>query len=238
VIRVTSCSVTGSSDTDRDPAGSYGGGVPLSVLLAGLAKSRVQPVLVYFQVEGALGNPELFGNPRQVALASRDRGADGVALDGVKIRNRRGLRGDVGGVSRSGAQEGHLLRKLCCRNGVIVSRHDHTFDHVSHFAYVSGPCVSFECLDDVRLEAFHGYAVAMRHLPVEMLDQLGDVLLALAQRGDAECGDGYTVEQVLAKTTGSDLRTKIPVGRGDQLELNVARLARPERIQFSPFEDT
>src|SRR5207247_476370 len=56
------------SDADRDPAGSYGGGVHLSVLLAGLAKSRVQPVLVYFQVEGALGNPELFGNPRQVAL--------------------------------------------------------------------------------------------------------------------------------------------------------------------------
>ena len=84
------------SDADRDPAGSYGGGVPLSVLLAGLAKSRVQPVLVYFQVEGALGNPELLGNPRQVALASRDRCADGVALDGVKIRNRRRLREDVG----------------------------------------------------------------------------------------------------------------------------------------------
>src|SRR5262249_47842989 len=87
-------------------------------------------------------------------------------------------------------------------------------------------------------EALQGYAVAMRHLPVEMLDQLPDVLLALAQRGDAEGSDGHTVEQVLAKTTGRDLRTKIPVGRGDQLELNVARLARPERIQFSSFENT
>src|SRR4029077_10069966 len=86
--------------------------------------------------------------------------------------------------------------------------------------------------------ALHGHAVAMRHLPAEMLDQLGDVFLALAQRGDVEGGDGYSVEQVLAKTTGSDVRPKIPVGRGDQLELNVARLVRPERIQFSPFEDT
>src|SRR6185503_6366583 len=157
-------------------------------------------VLVYFQVQGALGNPEFLGNPRQVALASRDRGADGVALDGVEIRNRRRLRGAVGRVSRAGAQEGDLLRKLSCRNGVTVSQHDHAFDHVAHFAYVSRPGVSLECVDHVRLEAFHGYAVAMRHLPVEMLDQFGDVLLALAQRGDAECGDGYTVEQVLAKT--------------------------------------
>src|SRR5580765_8181823 len=226
------------SDADRDPAGSYGGGVPLSVLLAGLAKSRVQPVLVYFQVQGALGNPELLGNPRQVALASRDRCADGVALDGVKIRNGRRLREDVGSVSSTGAQEGQLLRKLCCRNGVPVSQHDHAFDHVAHFAYVSRPGVSLERVDHVRLEGLHGYAVAMRHLPVEMLDQFGDVLLALAQRGDAEGGDGYTVEQVLAKTTGRDLRPKIPVGCGDQLELNVARLARPDRIQFSAFEDT
>ena len=52
------------------------------------------------------------------------------------------------------------------------------------------PVSPFECVDYVRLEAFDGYAMAMRHLPVEMLDQLGDVLLALPQRGDAEGGDG------------------------------------------------
>src|SRR4029453_9380233 len=70
-----------------------------------------------------------------------------------------------------------------------------------------------------------------------MLDQLGDVLLALAQRGDAERRDRYPVEQVLAKTTANDLRPEIPVGRGDQLELNVARLARPKGIQLSAFEN-
>src|SRR5438105_3210197 len=77
----------------------------------------------------------------------------------------------------------------------------------------------------------------MRHLPVEMLDQPDDVLLALAQRRDAQRRDRHTVEQILAKTTGSDCRTEIPVGRGDQLELNVTRLARPERIEFASFED-
>src|SRR4029450_962498 len=70
-----------------------------------------------------------------------------------------------------------------------------------------------------------------------MLDRPGDVLLALAQRGDAERRDRHPVEQVLAKTTGSDVRPEIPVGRGDQLELNVARLAGPERIQLSAFEN-
>ena len=80
--------------------------------------------------------------------------------------------------------------------------------------------------------------MAMRHLAAEILDQLGDVLRALPQRGDAERRHRYTVEQVLAKTTGGDLCTEIPIGCGDQLELNVARLARPERIQLSAFEDT
>ena len=68
------------------------GRLRLSVVLSGLAKSRVQAVLFYLEVERALRNPELFGHHRQVAVASRDRSADGVALDGVKIRNRRGLR--------------------------------------------------------------------------------------------------------------------------------------------------
>src|SRR4029453_5420973 len=70
-----------------------------------------------------------------------------------------------------------------------------------------------------------------------MLDQLGDVLLALAQRGDAERRDRYPIEQVLAKTTGNHVRPEIPVGRCDQLELNGARLARPKRIQLSAFEN-
>src|SRR5262245_63303606 len=68
------------------------GRLRLSVVQSGLPKRRVQSVLLYFEVEGALRNPELFRNHRQVAVASRDRCADGVALDGVEIRNRRGLR--------------------------------------------------------------------------------------------------------------------------------------------------
>ena len=64
----------------------------LSVLLSGLAKSRVQPVLVYFEVERALRDSQIFGNHRQVAVASPDRRADGVALDGVEIPNRRRFR--------------------------------------------------------------------------------------------------------------------------------------------------
>src|SRR5262245_22382572 len=71
-----------------------------------------------------------------------------------------------------------------------------------------------------------------------MLDQLGDVFLALAQRGDAERRDRYPVEQVLAKTTGDDLCPEILVGGRDQLELNGARLARPKRVQLSAFENT
>lgn len=64
----------------------------LSIVLSGLAKSRVQPVLFYFEVEGALRNPEVFGHRRQIAVAEPDRCADGITLDGVKIRNGRGLR--------------------------------------------------------------------------------------------------------------------------------------------------
>ena len=64
----------------------------LSLVLSGLAESRAQPVPVYFEVERALRDSQIFGDHRQVAVASRDRRADGVALDGVEIPNRRGLR--------------------------------------------------------------------------------------------------------------------------------------------------
>jgi len=79
------------SDGDRNSADPEGR-LRLSVVLSGLTKSRVQPVLVDFEVERALRDPELFGDHRQVAVASRDRGADGVALDGVEIGNRCSLR--------------------------------------------------------------------------------------------------------------------------------------------------
>jgi len=51
----------------------------------------------------------------------------------------------------------------------------------------------------------------MRHLPVEVLDQLGDVPLRSRSAG-MRVWDGYMIEQVLAKTTGGDLRLKDPVG--------------------------
>jgi hypothetical protein len=60
-------------------------------VLSGLSNRRGQRVFVDFEVKGALGNPELLGDDRQVAVASRDRRADGVALDGVEIPNRRGV---------------------------------------------------------------------------------------------------------------------------------------------------
>src|SRR5262245_24854594 len=115
--------VSGASDirtpTEIRSAGTAGG-VALSVVLPGPAKSRIQSVLVNFQVEGALGNPEFPGHPRQVALASRDRRVDGVARDGIKIRNGRRPRGETARRSRSVRRAGDLLRKLCGRHGVIV----------------------------------------------------------------------------------------------------------------------
>src|SRR5262249_1687146 len=64
------------------------GRLRLSGVLSGLAKSRVQPVRVYFEVERALRDSQLSGNHRQVAVAARDRHADGVALNGIEIPSR------------------------------------------------------------------------------------------------------------------------------------------------------
>src|SRR5262249_8589978 len=212
-------------------------GLCLSVVLSGLAESSAEAVLLDLEVERALRNPQLLGNQRQVALESRDRRPDGVALDRVEIRDGGGLRGEVEPGFRRGDRASDLFWKRGCSDGVIVGQHHHAFDHVSHLAYVSRPFISLECLDDVRLEPLRRHAVATRHLAVEMLDELGDVLLALAQRREAERRDRYPVEKVLAEATGSDVRPEIPVGRGDELELHVARLARPERIQLSAFEN-
>src|SRR4029434_6694424 len=92
----------------------------LSVVLSSLAKSRVQPVLVYFEIERALRDSQVFGRHRQVAPASHDRRADGVALDGVEIPARLGVRRDAGLASRGGDRASDLLQQRGCCDGVVV----------------------------------------------------------------------------------------------------------------------
>src|SRR6266566_9280221 len=77
-----------------------------------------------------------------------------------------------------------LLRKVCDSHGVARGEHHHPFHHAAQFPDVSGPSVSFKRVEELRLEPFRRCAVAARHLAAKMLDERGDVLLALAQRGD------------------------------------------------------
>ncbi len=66
-------------------------------------------------------------------------------------------------------------------------------------------------------------------LAVEMLDQQGDILAALAQGRQGDADDVEAVEEILAESAAADLVFQILVGGGDQahIDLDVAGAAHP-----------
>jgi len=80
-------------------------GCPSIVLLAGLAKSRVQPYPVYFQVEVLLEIRSSLATLVRLPWRLANRCADGVALDGGQDSEPSPTPRRRGGVSRSGGQE-------------------------------------------------------------------------------------------------------------------------------------
>src|SRR2546426_5018670 len=69
-----------------------------------------------------------------------------------------------------------------------------------------------------------------------MFDERREVLLALAQRGDAQRRPRHTVKQVLAETARGHSCTEVLVGGGHQPEPDFSRLAVSEGIYFPPVE--
>src|SRR3989454_9107634 len=69
-----------------------------------------------------------------------------------------------------------------------------------------------------------------------MFEERREVLLALAQRGDAQRRPRHTVKQVLAETARGHSCTEVLVGGGHQPEPDFSRLAVSEGVYLPPVE--
>ena len=62
----------------------------------------------------------------------------------------------------------------------------------------------------------------------EVPDQQRDVLPPLPQRGQVNADDVQTVEQVLAESPFLDLLRQVPIGRGNQPQIDINRCRRAD----------
>ena len=105
-----------------------------------------------------------------------------------------------------------------------VEDHD-ALDQVAQLADVAGPVVLLEGGEGVFVHFYAGTAVLLAELEEELLDQQGDVFLAVAQRRDEEGDDVEAVEEVFAEVAAGDLFLEVLVGSGDDADVDVDGVA-------------
>ena len=105
-------------------------------------------------------------------------------------------------------------------------------DGVLELADVAGPLIAHEELQRVRLEPDDLLLQLTRESTDEEVGQLGDVVLALAQRRHLHRHDVEPVVQVLAELAGLDHRRQIAVGRGNQSNVHLDRPRAAEPLEL------
>jgi hypothetical protein len=123
---------------------------------------------------------------------------------------------------------------------VAVAERHRALDHVDQLAHVARPRVRDQRRHRVARDPDHplgavGAAVVALGLE-EVLDQLGDVVGALAQGRQVDADDAEPVEQVLAEAPGPDLVLEVAVGRRDDPDVDLDRLARPDPPDLALLE--
>ena len=106
-----------------------------------------------------------------------------------------------------------------------LSQHDGTLDRVGELAHVTRPAVALQPRQRLGREAREGLAVLGRALAQEVLRQHRDVLGALAERRHAHGHDVEPIEQIVAELPLAHGAREVAVGRGDQADVDLVRLA-------------
>ena len=103
------------------------------------------------------------------------------------------------------------------------------FDEVAELADVARPVVLAQRVERVLSHLNVGASVLCAELLEELLDQRGDVLLAVAQRRNEEGDDVEPVEEVFAEVAAGDLLFEVLVGGGDDAHIDVDGMGGADR---------
>ena len=124
---------------------------------------------------------------------------------------RRGWPGGLG--ARGGRPEGSS--KSSISSSGAVGEHPGVEEHVLELADVAGPGERAEALEGGAGDAAPIAVVAGGEDAEEVVDEHGQVVEALAERGDADLDDVEAVVEILAEEAGLDHGREIAVGGGD-----------------------
>src|SRR2546427_4794692 len=129
-------------------------------------------------------------------IGSRERLQDELALDGVHGRaERETQRREFGGGRGVGAAE--VRRKMTAADEVPVTDNHGAFEHIAQLADVSRPGIIVEKLADFGIHTANLAAVFGIEVAQNMLDEQGEILLAIAQRGQVNMKDVQAEIQIL-----------------------------------------
>src|SRR6266542_2606464 len=124
-------------------------------------------------------------------------------------------------------------RELTAGDDLPAGEHDGTLDHVLELAYVPRPVVFHEPADRLFADRRRLGCGAVAVLREEVLDERGDVLLAIAERRHVDVDHVEAVVEVVAELPLFDLPLEILVGRADDPDIDLDREIRPEPLDLA-----
>src|SRR5215468_9997536 len=98
-------------------------------------------------------------------------------------------------------------------NHLSIAHDDQSLHHILQFPHVSGPGVGFHDFHHFRLQLLFRFPVGSAVKPQKMLDEKGDITMAVAQWGYKYWNDVDSVVEVLSETPQADHFLKIVIGR-------------------------
>src|SRR5579862_3963551 len=120
---------------------------------------------------------------------------------------------------------------------VTVDHHAGVANHVLEFAYVSGPRIGGESRLGPSHESGNGLSVFLRELLYEISFKQSKILAAICQGWQGNFHYSQTVVQILAKLTVPDHGFQIPVGGGDDSDINVLGGQASHALNLAVLQD-
>ena len=134
---------------------------------------------------------------------------------------------------RARLRESQVERQVLAPKHGAPGEHDRALDDVLHLADVARPVVAREDLERAGRHPAHVAVELARVLGEEVVDEQGDVVAPLAERGDRDGHDVEPVVEVLAEPALAHGLPEVDVGGGDHAHVYPHRPAAAEALDLA-----
>src|SRR5215813_11659661 len=195
----------------------------------------IQPVLHDQAVKVPSSDAGALGRSRDIAARLTQKARDGVLLESGHrtllslLETLPALHSRGGSLLKVQGEQRHLD---------LPARREHhgSFDDVLQLTEIAGPGIALEEIERLGSEAVDLLVHLRLGFAQEVMREDGDVLDALAERGEGD-GEGVeAVEEVLAELPRSERLLEMTIGRRDDTHANLAGDHSPHRLALTRLE--